>query len=86
MIISQSKLLTIFHLVNLQSCVMMYKVFSNKLPHQIQSAFLEMNIEPDKQIISSKYILKQLKDRIASLIFFAIDFCKCFFSCFVFVY
>ena len=32
-------ILTIFQLVKLQTCIMMYKAFSKKLPHNIQSYF-----------------------------------------------
>ena len=42
-----------FQLVKLQICIMLYKAFSNKLPHNMQSyftkGFSEMNMEPVKK-------------------------------------
>ena len=52
----------------------MYPAYSDILPHDITcshilpKAFIEMNIEPDKEIILSKNILSQLKDSIVYLV------------------
>ena len=57
-----------FQLVTLQTCVMMYKAFSNILPHNIQSYFTkrfsgnEYRTRPKKCL--KQNILEQLKDSI----------------------
>ena len=65
-------ILTVFQLVKLQICIVMYKAFSNKLPHNIQSYFNKSfsgnEYRIRQKIVLNKNILEQLKDSIAYLI------------------
>ena len=65
-------ILTLFQLVKSQTCIMMYKAFSIKLPHNIQSYFTKSfsgnEYRTRQKIVSNKNILEQLKDSIAYLI------------------
>ena len=62
-------ILTMFQLVKLQTCIVhlvanCHMIYSHILP----KAFLEMNIEPDNKIVSSKNIFEQLNGIIFYLI------------------
>ena len=65
-------ILTIFQLVKLQTCIMMYKAFRNKLPQNIQSYFTKSfsgnEYRTRQKNCFKKNILEQLKVSIAYLI------------------